>query len=68
MVTNKKRDDEFFSCSEEYETNYVASLYSDSEKVKEFLKEQCESGNINYSTHKKVYELIKKELGFPKPN
>jgi tryptophanyl-tRNA synthetase len=68
MRKDKPRDDENFNCSEEHEFDYVSSLYNDTEEVRKFLKDKCKSGDINYSTHKEVYELIEKELGFPIPN
>jgi hypothetical protein len=68
MGRNKEKDDKHFNCNQDHEIDYVSNLYMDSKKVKQFLVEQCESGNINYSTHKDVYKLIKKELGLPIPN
>jgi hypothetical protein len=63
MDRNKPRDDEFFNCSQEHEYRYVSRLYKlNSEKVHEFLERKCKDGTINYSKHKEVYELIKKEL------
>lgn len=67
MGRNKSKDDEYFNCSQSHEFDYVASLYSNSSKVKEFLKEKCRSGAINYSTHYEVYKLIEKELGYAIP-
>ena len=68
MARDKAKDDKFFNCQQEHEDHYVANLYSDSKKVSEFLEEKCNSGEIKYSTHKQVYEMIKKELGFSIPN
>ncbi|WP_041230171.1 hypothetical protein ACMC5U_07270 [Deferribacteres bacterium DY0609] len=52
----------------DYEIKYVASLYpTKKDKVAVFLKEKCKSGEISYSTHMEVYNLIKKELGLPLP-
>lgn len=56
-------DHKHFNCSEEHEFTYVSSLYADSQKVYDFLKESCKNGKINYSTHTEVYQLIKDELG-----
>jgi len=67
MARDKAKDDKFVNCSEEYELNYVASLYTEKQKVLDFLKKKCADGTIKYSTHKQVYELIKKELGYPIP-
>lgn len=67
MATDKARNDMFFNCSKESEVDYVAGNYDDSEEVKKFLHKKCEDGTINYSRHKEVYELIKKELGYDIP-
>lgn len=68
MGRNKKRDDEFFNCSQEHEDKYVSGLYEKSQKVSNYLKEKCEDNNINYSTHLEVYTMIEKDLGYPIPN
>lgn len=67
MGRDKARDDNFFNCSEDHELDYIASLYTNKEIVKDFLVEKCKDKTINYSTRKEVYELIKKELGYPIP-
>lgn len=67
MGRDKARDDKFFNCSEEHEINYVAGLYAERAKVKEFLIANCKTGKIKYSTNLQVYELIKKELGYEIP-
>jgi len=59
-------DHKHFNCSEEHEFQYVSSLYTNSDRVCDFLKESCKSGKINYSTHAEVYKLIKDELGLSK--
>ncbi len=68
MGRDKARDDKFFNCQQEHEDHYVANLYSDSNNVSTLLERKCKTNEINYSTHKEVYELIKKELGYPIPN
>jgi hypothetical protein len=67
LARDKAKDDKLFNCSQEYELNYVASLYVEKEKVKKFLGEKCKSGKIKNFTHKQVYELIKTELGYDIP-
>ena len=68
MAKDKAKDDEYFNCSEEHEIDYVANLYEESQEVREFLEEKCGSEDIDHSTHKEVYELIEKELGYSTPN
>jgi hypothetical protein len=67
MARDKSKDDMYFNCSQDYELNYVASLYTEKQKVLDFLKRKCADGTIKYSKHMEVYELIKKELGYPIP-
>ena len=67
MVRDKAKDDKYFNCSQEHEKDYVSNLYTNSKEVYDFLVIQCNSNEIHYSTHKEVYELIKKELGYPIP-
>ncbi|PKN52834.1 MAG: hypothetical protein CVU55_06335 [Deltaproteobacteria bacterium HGW-Deltaproteobacteria-13] len=67
MARDKAKDDKYFNCSQAYELNYVASLYSEEQKVLDFLKKKCADGTIKYFKHIQVYELIKKELGYPIP-
>lgn len=56
-----------FNCDEDHEITYVANQYKDkpTQSVKDFLKEKCNSNEINNSTHDEVYELLKKN-GFEK--
>lgn len=56
-------DHKLFNCSQEYEVNYVANLYTENKRVKEFLIEQCKNGTIKNFTHTEVYALIKAKLG-----
>lgn len=58
-------DHDFFNCSQKHEHDYVARQYpvEERDRVREFLKECCKNGKIFYSTHKEVYDLIRKELG-----
>jgi hypothetical protein len=67
MARDKAKDDKFFNCSEKHEIEYVAGLYTNTSKVREFLKSKCKNNQINYSTHMQVYELIKKELKYSIP-
>lgn len=67
MARDKSKDDKFFNCSQDHERSYVANLYSDSNKVNQFLLQKSADGTIKYFTHMKVYELIKKHLNFPIP-
>ena len=67
MARDKAKDDKFFNCSQDHELNYVASLYTEKQKVLDFLKKKCADGTIKYFTYMKVYELIKKDLGYQIP-
>jgi hypothetical protein len=67
MARDKSKDDKYFNCSQEHERKYVASLYQDEAGVNKFLIKKCQDGTIHYWTHMKVYELIKKDLGYPIP-
>ncbi len=68
MARDISRDDEFFNCEQEHELRYVSGLYAEHQRVYDFLKQKCANNQIKYSTHRQVYELIRKELGFPLPN
>lgn len=59
-------DHKLFNCSEQHEHDYVTSKYTKEQRlsVRAFLKLKCHDNTLYYSTHKEVYELIKKELGF----
>ncbi len=65
MASDKKKDDEYFNCSEEHEFKYVSDLYIEEEDVYDFLKEKCANKTINYSTHKEVYVMLD-DAGFTK--
>jgi|WetSurMetagenome_2_1015567.scaffolds.fasta_scaffold00300_8 hypothetical protein len=67
MARDKSRDDKYVNCGQEYELNYVADHYPNKVIVYDFLKRKHAAGVIKYSTHMQVYELIKKELGYPIP-
>jgi len=67
MARDKAKDDKYFNCSQQHEHDYVANLYPNPGKVKEFLKRKCQSGKISNSTHLEVYRLIQSELGFAIP-
>lgn len=67
MARDKAKDDKHFNCSQEHEFDYVSGLYSDSAGVYDFLKKQCINGNIHYSTHLEVYQMIQNELGYSIP-
>jgi len=67
MARDKVKDDKLFNCSQEHELNYVARLYPDPDKVYKFLRLKCNDGTIRNYTHMEVYELIRKELGYPIP-
>lgn len=70
MARDKTKDDKMFNCSQQHEHKYVTGLYSyyQQDQVSSFLKDGCSSNLIYNSTHKEVYELIKKKLGFEIPN
>jgi hypothetical protein len=67
MKRDKARDDRFFSCQDDHELNYVAGLYTDHKKVRQFLREKHDDGTIKYQTHSQIYELISKNLGLNIP-
>ena len=67
MGRDKKKDDKYFHCSQEHEKDYVAGLYEDRDGVYDFLVEKCESGDIHYSTHMEVYQMIEEDLEYPVP-
>lgn len=69
MARDRSKDNLLFNCGQQWEHDYVVSLYSTSERsnVREFLKTSCASGLIKNSTHMEVYELIKKHLGYAIP-
>ncbi|WP_022655952.1 hypothetical protein [uncultured Desulfovibrio sp.] len=58
-------DHAFFNCSQDHEINYVASLYLEHQKVREYLKEICADGTISHWTHKKLYDHLESQ-GFTK--
>ena len=60
-----KSDWQLFNCSEEHESGYVRNQYAEPIKVKAYLEKKCESNDINNSTHKEVYEMLK-AAGFRK--
>lgn len=64
MGRNKTKDDTLFNCSQQHELKYVSGLYSEENKVYEFLEEKCNKGIIKDFTHLQVYKLIEKELGY----
>ena len=70
MSRDKSKDDKMFNCAQQYEHDYVASLYAIEKRpsVRTFLKNGCQSNLIYNSTHKRVYELIKQHLGYDVPN
>ncbi len=69
MARDKAKDDKFFNCSEEYENDYVANLYGlNKVKVTAFLIKYCKNHINKYLTHKEIYTLIKRELGYEIPN
>jgi len=68
MARDKAKDDQLFNCQQEYEIDYVANLYTNSDKVKAFLKAGCKKGDIKNLTHEEVYKLIEKELNYSMPN
>lgn len=58
-------DQKYFNCSEEHELDYVAEQYADTAAVKKWIKEKCADKTIHYSTHDRVYALLK-DAGFAK--
>ena len=69
MARDKAKDDKHFNCEQKHELDYVSGLYPNHEaEVLTLLIKWCKNNTIKYSTHKEVYELIKKELGYSIPN
>jgi hypothetical protein len=67
MGRDKSRDDKYFNCQQEHESYYVSKLYTNKEKIHQYLASKCNSGKINYSTHMEVYKMIQNDLGYPIP-
>ena len=65
MSTGDKKDWEEFNCSQEHEFTYVKNLYSNPSDVYDWLKEACGNEDLNHSTHKEIYEMLK-NAGFVK--
>ncbi len=65
MSIGDQKDWHEFNCGEEYELGYVKKLYTRPDDVYEWLKEACQDGTLNHSTHKEVYELLA-QAGFTK--
>lgn len=63
MAIDKAKDDELFNKNQPYEIDYVANQYDTiyQDEIKNFLKTSAE---IKNSTHKEVYNLILKRLGY----
>lgn len=69
MARDKARDDKYFNCFQEHEVQYVCNLYPyDRERVRAYIKKSCSSGSLKYVTHKRLYELIQRDLGLSIPN
>lgn len=70
MARDKAKDDRSYNCSQKHEQDYVVGLYSSEKQsnVRNFLISGCNTNLIYNSTHKQVYELIKKHLGYDVPN
>lgn len=67
MTRNKARDDKFFNCTDQHETDYIVGLYEDRDGVRDLLRRRCADNTIHYSTNLEVYKLIKSELGYDIP-
>ena len=63
----KSKDNEFFTCKQQNELHYIASLYNRKNQVLDFLIKNCQDGTINYLTYFDIYKLIHRELGLPIP-
>jgi hypothetical protein len=68
MARDKSRDDKLFNCDQTYELGYVSGLYTQKNKVHDFLLEKCREKVIYHSTHKEIYQLIKEKLGLEVPD
>ena len=49
---------EYFNCEEDYEHEYVASLFTEPAKVKKWLEKMCANNTINNTTHIELYEML----------
>jgi hypothetical protein len=68
MARDKAKDDKHFNCTQAHEADYVADLYPHAkEEVKAFLASACKDKSLHNSTHKDVYDLIKRKLGHSQP-
>jgi len=65
MSTGDKKDWKEFNCSEDHEFNYVKNLYSKPSAVYDWLKEACDNGKLNSSTHEEIYKMLE-NVGFIK--
>jgi hypothetical protein len=54
------KENEYFNCSEDYENEYVSSLYVKKEKVSETLTTWCENGTIKNTKHSELYVMLEK--------
>lgn len=66
MARDKSKDDKLFNCSQDHEHDHVVGQYPKEyqDTIRDFLKKACRNNKIYHSTHKEVYDLIKKELGY----
>jgi hypothetical protein len=68
MARDKAKDDKHFNCTQVHEADYVAGLYPHArDEVKNFLESACQDKSLHNSTHKDVYDLIKRKLGHSQP-
>jgi DNA phosphorothioation-dependent restriction protein DptG len=53
-------ENEHFNCNQNHEATYITAVYNDKtdKTIKEFLKEKCRAGKINYLTREKLYALL----------
>jgi len=59
MSIGDKKDWREFNCSQEHEFDYVKNLYSEPDKVYDWLKAACAKGKLNHSKHVEVYVMLK---------
>ena len=68
LARDKAKDDKHFNCTQAHEADYVAGLYPHAkEEVKTLLASACKDKTLHNSTHRDVYELIKRKLGYSQP-
>lgn len=53
-----RSDHDLFNCSEQYEIDYVANLYTKPAEVKAALITMCTNNELKNATHAEVYKKL----------